>query len=154
MKGLKINKILCLLICIIIVIFNLLLDHFYAPHGIDSTPFLVILIVVLLNAIENKFNIWLRIFLTYLFIGINDIGIKLYGGGVHDPEGQGFVLLFLFMGLIPGLLILSITIIKDKKLSALTKTTALFAFLILLGLHLYLFENLGIGRVYPIHNLP
>jgi glucan phosphoethanolaminetransferase (alkaline phosphatase superfamily) len=153
MKGLKINKILCLLICIIIVTLNVLLEHFYAPHGIDFTPFIVIIVAVLLNVTENKFTVWLRILLTYAFIGMNDVGIKLYGGGMHDVEGQGFVFLFLIVGLIPGFLIVTITVIKDKSLSALTKAIALITFLILLGLHLYLFENLGIGRYYPIYNL-
>jgi hypothetical protein len=154
MKGLKINKILCLLICIIIVTLNVLLEHFYAPHGIDFTPFIVIIVAVLLNVTANKFNIWLRIVLTYAFIGINDVGIKLYGGGIHDVEGQGFVLLFLMMGLIPAFIIVVITVINDKNLYALTKAITLMSFLILFGLHLYLFENLGIGRHYPIYNLP
>lgn len=154
MRGLKINKILSLFMCLIIVTLNILLEHFYAPHGIDFTPIAVILVTTLLNITEDKFNIWLRIVLTYFLIGMNDVGIKLYGGGMHDLEGQAFVFFFLLIGLIPAFLIISITVFKDKKLPILSKIISLLMFIILIGLHSYVFENLGTGRYDPIFNLP
>ncbi|MEO6851084.1 MAG: hypothetical protein ABI166_10655 [Mucilaginibacter sp.] len=136
------------------IIVNLLIDHFYAPTGIDFTPLVVIITAALLSITNVKFNIWLRIVFIYVLIGINDIGIKLYGGGVHDFEGQGFVAMFLMIGLIPAFLIISITVFVDKGLSILTKILSLIMFLVLIGLHSYMTKNVGIGRSYPIYQLP
>jgi len=146
------NKFLFVLLCLLIAMANVLLDHFFAPIGIFLMPIVVILLTALINSASDRFNIWIQVILVYTMIAINDIGIKLYGGGVHDWEGQGFVTLFLFAGLIPAFFISLIFIFKSNS-TFYKKVLSVSLFLLLVGLHLYLFGNLGIGRSYKIYHL-
>ena len=82
------NKILLLLICLVILIVNVLTDHFYAPNGIYFTPIVILITTSLVLFIDQEIDILLKAFLIYFFIALNDIGIKLYGGGIHDLKDK------------------------------------------------------------------
>jgi hypothetical protein len=130
------------------VIVNGLIGHFFAPSGIMLTPIVLIITTSLVVFGTKNLKITLVSFLSYLFIAINDISIKLYSGGSHDSEGLGWVHLLLFIGLVPtfGILLTGIFIRKDENLK--NKIFALVIFIGLIGIHLQLFSDLGLGRYY------
>jgi hypothetical protein len=146
------NKNLNLLISIFVVLSNVLADHFFAPIGLMLTPIIIIIVACLINLNKGKFDVIIRAIISYLLIAVNDIGIKLYGGGIHDAEGQGWIYMLLLVGLVPCVIILFISGFKNQKDNFYKTIFALSLFLALIFLHLYFFENLGIGRYYKIYN--
>ena len=98
------------------------------------------------NSIE--FNIYFRAILTAVLIAINDIGIKLYAGGIHDAEGQGVTNVLLLAGVVPCFLILIFCVIKTKDVSVFNKIASVLVFLLLICLHLYFFSDLGLDQSY------
>ena len=148
----KLNRYLTLLITLIIVASNVILDHFYAPKGIDYTPIIIVIVTCLITLNTSRFNILMSTISIYFFIAINDIGIKLYGGGMHDLEGQSWVGLFLMIGVMLAIPIMVFSSVKDNSVPSSRKIIAIFLFLSLIVLHLYIFDKLGIGRYYPINN--
>ena len=60
--------------------------------------------------------------------------------------------MFMLVGLIPAFLIFSIVEIRDKSITFYKKVIVLTTFILLICLHSYFFENLGIGLYYPINN--
>lgn len=82
--------------------------------------------------------------LPTLFIGLNDIGIKLFAGGIHDYEGLGWIHMMLFIGLVPSLIMLLIGTFRDKNSTIWTKLGAIIIFVALISAHFQLFKKLGI----------
>lgn len=72
-------------------------------------------------AYRQQFQYFIRIFIAYLVIGLNDIGIRLYAGGIHDSEGQGWIYAMSFIGLIPSLIMILIAVFRDKGSNIRTK---------------------------------
>jgi hypothetical protein len=142
------NKYLNLSIAFIIVLSNVIIDHFFAPTGILLCPITIILSVIFINFNKEKFDFLFLVIITFIFIAFNDIGLKLYGGGIHDGEGQGVLNLFLMCVLIPALIILIISAIINKGDSILKKTGSICLFLFLACFYLYFFKDLGLGREY------
>ena len=131
------------------IIGNILLDHFLAPTGILLSPVITAgaIVIILLN--NRAFNsILIQATIAFLLIGINDIGIKLYGGGIHDSEGQGFVNLFYIIDLIPCFFVLCIYVVKKTDASILQKIISISLFISLAVLHLNYFDWLGLGKSY------
>ena len=152
MSELNRNKFITLIIALLIVFINLIIDHFISPIGIELTPLLIITTTCLVIFDPNKFNIIIKIILIYLFIGLNDIGIKLYGLGFHDDEGQGWLAMFTLVGVIPALIITSIVIVRNKAIVPSQKIIYILLLFSLIILHLNIFKDLGLGRSYPINN--
>lgn len=135
-------------IATLIVILNGLIGHFFAPSGIMLTPIVLIVTTSLVCfGTKNIRSIFISI-LTFLFIALNDISIKLYSGGMHDFEGLGFIHMFMFIGLVPASGILLVSILKKKNENSINKILAIVLFAGLIAVHLQLFSNLGIGRFY------
>lgn len=132
----------------ITVIINALIGHFFAPNGISFTPIVLTITTCLVCFGTKNIKVIGISLLTFLFVSLNDILIKLYSGGTHDKEGLGFVHAFLFIGLLPAGGILLATILKRKGEGIIPKIIAVLLFVGLLALHLQLFENLGLGRHY------
>ncbi len=130
------------------IILNGLIGHFFAPNGIMLTPVVLTITTSLVCFGTKNIEVILMGALTYLFVALNDISIKLYSGGSHDQEGLGWVHALLFIGLIPtfGILLTKIIRQKDEKLT--NKLIAVGLFIGLITLHLQLFGNLGLGRYY------
>ncbi|MBD1393708.1 hypothetical protein [Mucilaginibacter glaciei] len=80
-----------------------------------------------------------------MIIAINDIGIKLYSGGIHDSEGLVWINMLLFVGLVPCFAILA-TCIKTLKFT--DRILPLLFFIALITAHLFAFEKIGLGRSY------
>lgn len=66
-------------------------------------------------------SIFFKLLFSYLSIGLNDIGIKLFAGGVHDMESIGWVNMLLFFGLISCCVMLIIADYRDKMFSICVK---------------------------------
>ena len=144
----KLNKYWGLSIAVIIAISNGIIDHFFAPTGVYLLPVIIISSTSLINLNKEKFNILIQPIFTFILISLSDIGIKLYGGGVHDSEGQGFLIVFLFVGLLPGFIVLVLSAFLRKDVPVAAKFASVFLFLLLIYLYLQFLGNLGIGRSY------
>jgi hypothetical protein len=134
-----------------VVTLNGILGHYFAPNGILFTPIVVIMISLLVGVLSKNINSLCKSILTYAFIGLNDVIIKLFSGGVHDHEGFGFIHFFLFVGLIPSFGILIFGIWNKTTENKSTKIIAILTFPLLIGLHLFLFQRLGLGRNYSFN---
>jgi len=130
------------------VILNGIIGHFLAPSRIMLTPIVLIITTTLICFGTKKIKPILISALTYLFVALNDISIKLYSGGSHDSEGLGWIHLLLFVGLLPTFGILLVTIFKNKEETLTNKIIAVVLFVGLIVGHLKLFSDLGLGRHY------
>jgi len=130
------------------VILNGLIGHFFAPSGIMLTPIILTITTALVCFGTKNIKIVFISALTYLFVALNDISIKLYSGGSHDSEGLGWIHMLLFVGLLPTFGILLTTIFKHKEETLTDKIIAVALFVGLIAGHLKLFSNLGLGRHY------
>ena len=137
-----------LVLAILTVILNGFIGHFFAPNGIMLTPIVLLITTSLICfGTKNVKPIFISI-LTYLFVALNDISIKLYSGGSHDSEGLGWIHMLLFIGLLPTFGILLAAIFNSKEVTLTNKIIAVFLFVGLIAVHLQLFRNLGLGRYY------
>lgn len=132
----------------LIVVLNGLIGHFFAPNGIMLTPIVLTITTSLVCFGTKNIKIIFISALTYLFVALNDISIKLYSGGSHDNEGLGWVHLLLFVGLVPTFGILLATVLKHKEETVTNKIIAVVLFIGLIVGHLQIFSNLGLGRYY------
>jgi hypothetical protein len=137
-----------LVLAILTVILNGFIGHFFAPNGIMLTPIVLLITTSLICfGTKNVKPIFISI-LTFLFVALNDISIKLYSGGSHDSEGLGWIHMLLFIGLLPTFGILLAAIFNSKEVTFTNKIIAVFLFVGLTAVHLQLFRNLGLGRYY------
>lgn len=135
----------------LIVILNAIFGHYFAPGGIMMTPIILIITTSLVCfQIKNIGAIFISV-LAFLFIALNDIGIKLYAGGTHDNEGLAWVHLLLFAGLIPSFGILLAAIFRHPSEKLYIKIISILLFVGLVAIHLQLFSTLGLGRDYNIN---
>lgn len=130
------------------VILNGFIGHFFAPNGIMLTPIVLTITSLLVCFGTKNIKIFFLSVLTYLFVALNDISIKLYSGGSHDNEGLGWIHLLLFVGLVPTFGILLATVLKRKDETVKNKIITVAIFIGLIVLHLQLFSKLGLGRYY------
>lgn len=124
---------------------NGLIGHFLAPGGILLTPLVLALTTALVVFGTEKINAIGLSALTYLFVALNDIAIKLWSGGSHDSPGLGWIHLMLFIGLVPACIFLFRAIVRRRNDSTVTKIIAIGLFAGLIVLHLYMFGKLGLG---------
>lgn len=142
------NNYIALGIATLTVILNGLIGHFFAPNGIMLTPIVLTITSSLICFGTKNIRVIFISILTYLFVALNDISIKLYSGGTHDNEGLGWVHLLLFVGLVPTFGILLSSVLKRDDEKSINKIVAIILFVGLIAIHLQLFNNLGLGRHY------
>ena len=135
-------------LCFGIVILNIIIDHLFAPIGMMLTPYILTIIAFLIAFMTKNISSFWKSILTFGLVAFHDIGIKLYGGGSHDIEGQGWIHVLLFIGLLPTFGILVTSIILDKQVTNLNKIIAILVFPSLISIYLYFFSNLGLGRYF------
>lgn len=142
------NNYIALGIATLTVILNGLIGHFFAPNGIMLTPIILTITSSLICFGTKNIRVIFISILTFLFVALNDISIKLYSGGTHDNEGLGWVHLLLFVGLVPTFGILLSSVLKRDDEKSINKIVAIILFVGLIAIHLQLFSNLGLGRHY------
>jgi hypothetical protein len=147
MDDFKLNKYTVLSIAFLIILINIIIGHFFAPFGVLLSPIMTIIAAIVIFLNKDKFDIIFQAVLMFALVALNDVGIKLYGGGIHDSEGQGFVNLFFIICLVACFIILSRSVIKDKS-TIWKKIMSILSFLMLVTLHLYFFGLLGLQQSY------
>ena len=135
------KDIIPVLFSIVVVTANGLIGHFFAPNGIFFTP-LIIIITTLLLIVVDKNSIWKSI-LAYLSFAGNDILIRLFSGGIHDSEGNGWIALFNFIGALSASIILICFAFINKQEKVINKIISVVLFILLVVVHFYLFGWLG-----------
>jgi hypothetical protein len=135
-------------IALLIIAFNITVDHLFAPIGLLLSPIINIVSVCLISFNRERFDPILQCVLTFSLIVINDIGIKVFGGGIHDSEGQGVVNLLLLAGSGLCLLILIVSLFKNSSISQTKSILAAFLFVVLIGLYIHFFSELGLSPTY------
>jgi len=128
----------------LILALSIIMSHFLAAVAIIGIPIIISLATGLIMFIDNGLGILIKVVIAYLFIGLNDIGIKLFAGGIHDYEGLGWIHMMLFIGLVPSLIMLLIGTFRDKNSTIWTKLGAIIIFVALISAHFQLFKKLGI----------
>jgi hypothetical protein len=139
---------LALLLALTLALANDYADHYNAPIGILLSPLVIISITALLHTGRHPRLLLPAASCTALLICLHDAGIKLYGGGAHDLEGQGFINGFLFIGLLPAYLLQASLVRRTTGASPRHQRWALRAGLLLVGSYLLCFGSLGLGRFY------
>lgn len=129
----------------VLLLLNIITGHFFPPTGILITPFIISVMVGFIVFTDNGLNIIEKSVLSYFYIGLNDIGIKLFSGGRHDMEGIGWIHTMLFIGLVPCLIMLVIGVLRDKSSSIWLKLLSVMIFVALIYVHLEIFETLGVN---------
>ncbi len=139
-------NVISVLIAFVIVILNGIIGHFLAPSGILLTP-LILTITTLIIVVNSKLvkPIYNSI-MVYGCVALNDFLLKLFAGGHHDSEGQGWINMLLLIGLIPTFFILYVYIIINKYMTTASKIVGISFFLLLVALHFCFFSDLGLGR--------
>lgn len=140
----KLQEVKLIGLLIFILLINTLTGHFLAPLGVLIIPIIMSSITGLIFFTKNNLSILLKSFLSYLFIGLNDIGIKLFAGGIHDMEGIGWINMLLCVGFVPCFILLGIGIFRDKNSVTLIKILSILIFILMAYIHLEIFETLGV----------
>src|ERR1700744_576116 len=105
----KLKNVTVIGLLILILLLSAAIGHFLPPAGLLASPIVMPLLTGIVFTSYSDFNIFFKSILTYLFIGLNDIGIKLFAGGIHDAEGVGWIEMLFFVGLVPSFIILLIS---------------------------------------------
>ncbi len=129
---------------ITLLLASIIIGHFLPPSGIFMTPVTISIMTGLILFTETDFSILVKSVLSYFFIGLNDIGTKLFAGGKSDLAGMGFIHLLLFIGLVPCFIMLLIGVSQDKRSSLGIKVLSVLIFILLMYVHVELFQSLGL----------
>ncbi|MFD1258862.1 hypothetical protein ACFQ3S_18790 [Mucilaginibacter terrae] len=140
----KLQKIILIGLLTLLLLISTVIGHFLPPTGILTSPIVISIIAGLIMFSDNSFNVIVKSILTYLFIGLNDIGIKLFSGGIHDTEGMGWIHMLLFIGLVPSFIMLLVSVVRDKNSTNWIKAFSILLFILLINIHLQLFDTLGV----------
>jgi hypothetical protein len=133
-----------LLLCAAVVAANNLLGHYMAPSGILMTPLVIMALTGWLLPRHSTYShSILRVGLLALLICLHDAGIKLYAGGSHDAEGQGFIHFFLFMGLLPAYGYVVYTLTRQRAEPVAVRVVTGLLFPAILGHYFWFFAGLG-----------
>ena len=141
------------LVALALCLANGMADHFFAPSGIIATPWVLVTVAALIHNARNARHALAGVVITTALCCLNDAGIKLYGGGMHDLEGQGFITLTLGVGLLAAYIFVALYLIRSAAMSNRAKLAAAVIMPLIIAGYLYFFGNLGLGRFYESHIL-
>lgn len=132
------------LFSLVIIFLNVLIGHFFAPNGIVFTPFVIVLISIIIGIMGKEISPVRKSLILAGIIMLHDIGMKLYAGGSHDGMGVGWMNLMLIIGSVPAYIIIVIATFKYSKTNSLIKWKVLLLFPLIIWIHLILFGELGV----------
>ena len=118
------------------------LGHNYPPFSISWTPVLLGLFTGLVLFATN-FRLAIKFGLIIGMIITNDILIKFFAGGTHDWEGVGWIMGFLFIGLIISLILAILYGLIKQKNRKKVYFRYLFGSIVILFVYLSYFDSLG-----------
>lgn len=140
------SKIWVIVLAGVLLAANVLFDHYRAPTGMLLSPLAAAGMTGLVMFYGPVMPPSLQTGLCALLLALQDIGIKLTGGGSHDAVGQSLVNLMVLVGALLSLVIIAGALWRQKRLAVWHRVGAFLLFPLLLLLHLALFAALGQGR--------
>lgn len=141
------NNILLILVFLAVVLTNLA-GHFYPPTSIMMSPVIIGLSTILL--MFTDYRMMNRILLATFTVIVNDILIRNFAGGTYDIEGVGWLMLMLFIGLIPSTLMVAVIASRVKGANRLTMVAMYLAMPTIVFLYLSLFGEFGLSSIKPV----
>ncbi|RYU81819.1 hypothetical protein [Hymenobacter persicinus] len=135
--------------CLILVA-NVLFNHYQAPMGMVLSPLVAALMTRLVMFYGPVWPPYLQTGLCAVLLALQDIGIKLTGGGSHDAEGQGFMNSMVLLGALLSLGFIAKALWGQKLVVWWLRLAALVVFTLLIWLHLELFNDLGEGLKFEL----
>ena len=147
------KNVFIIILGILLILINNYLGHINPPFSISWTPVLIGLITGLIMYFTD-FRISVKFGLITILIISNDVLIKLFSGGTHDWEGAGWISVFLFIGLIISLILITVYgFTKQKKLRK-KYFLNLFATGLIIFFYLSYFNSLGMVWIsYPTKSI-
>ena len=144
----EIHKSISLVSATLVLLVSIIIAYFLPPAGLLLSPVTMSLMVWIILFGANNFGILTRSALCYLYIGLSDIGLKLFAGGIHDIEGMGFMSLLFFVGLIPCFIMLLTTVYRATLPNKWVKIISILGFILLIWVHIGIFKRLGLDHRY------
>lgn len=134
---------------LLLVAANVALDHYVAPAGLTWSLVVAPLATWLVLLTTTRWGPYVAAGLCALLLALQDVGFRLWGGGMHDLEGQGVLTALLLMGalLSGGVMVWSLWRQGKRWYHQLG---AVGLFILLLVGHLQLFGEAGYGLYYEM----
>lgn len=123
---------------IAIILFNSLLAILVQPLGFAIIPICLPTATALIVLRPNGLGVLAKSLSLAGMITILDLGLKAVPAGPFDAEAQGWMHLFLFMGIIPSFIIYLFGIAREKEAGADEKWVAVLSFVGCLSLYMLL----------------
>jgi hypothetical protein len=142
----QLTKYAVLTLLVLILLVPIIGGHFLPPMGTLLTPITVSLTTALIALGDDIWSGVLKSLLAYVCIGLNDIGTKLFAGGIYDAEGIGWIHMMLFIGLVPAFIILAVGVFRSQQSTLKMKILSMLLFVVLLALHFEVFATLGVTQ--------
>lgn len=132
---------------LLVVAANVALDHYAAPAGLTWSLVVAPLATWLVLLNTTRWCPYVAAGLCALLLALQDVGFRLWGGGMHDLEGQGVLMVLLLVGalLSAGVMFWSLWRRGNRWYHQLG---AVGLFILLLVSHLQLFGEVGYGLYY------
>ncbi len=125
-----------------------LIGHFFAPFGLLIWPGVIPAFILLIASASPCYSPLTGCLLHFGFFAFCDAVQKLYSGGNHDGQGQGWLFLTTLSGLAVALPLI-ISWLRNHRSSSLTmKLVAVITWALLMTLYLKATFHLGQGRSY------
>ncbi len=128
---------------VLILFISNVIGHFFPPVGILASPVFIIIMVGLIIFTANNFKFFIKCLLAYSFIGLNDVGLRLFAGGIHDSEGIGWINALFFAGLLPCVIMLFAWLFRNRNSVNWISISGVLLFVFLIYIHLQIFKTLG-----------
>ena len=127
-----------LLIGIYVVFFNSVLAFLVQPLGFMIIPICLPIASSFIVFKPNGLGVLAKSLSLVGMISFLDLALKAIPAGPFEAEGQGWIHLFLFMGIIPSFIIYLFGIAQEKEAGADEKWVAVLAFVGCLSLYMFL----------------
>lgn len=98
------KNILILITSLVALILSNYLGNISPPTSILFTPILIAGIAVLIFY-KSNFPFFIKVLFITFFIISNDLLVRTYAGGTADSEGNGWIILFMFLGIFLALIL-------------------------------------------------
>jgi hypothetical protein len=141
---LLLRQLVAVLLALAVVALNVYWDYTAAPLGLLCSPIVAVLACSLILIGASPWNTYFKAGWCAGLLMLQDAGLKLYGGGAHDAEGQGLLNFLLLLGALLSLGLLQQESKQAQHPGPVPRVGPVTLFLLLLLGHLLLFGNLGL----------
>lgn len=125
------------------VVFNIMLSCFIPKAGMVLTPLSLIGVTAYLYLrTKPPRPIWLTLG-VFVLLAVQDLGLSFISYGIYDTAEITWMHLFMFLGLIPSVILVLLNILENRQIRESEKIASLFLFPLLIIGWVYLFYDLG-----------